>query len=142
MQYGRVNLRSVNIIVRDAQGRTLLQMRDGAAMSSPLLWGFWGGAVDANDENACHAAARELREELCVVASPAQFVALGERIDSRGQVAALVLYTPALQWQDIYVNEGAGAAFFWREEIERLPVAKSITWYLERHAHIFSAQPR
>jgi 8-oxo-dGTP pyrophosphatase MutT (NUDIX family) len=137
MQGSGVRLCSVNIVVRDSRGRTLLQMRDSAAKSSPLLWGFWGGAVDASDESAYHAASRELSEELCVPASPDDFVAIGERVDSRGHLAALVLYEPPLHWADIRVNEGAGAAFFWREEIDRLPVAKAVAWYLERHPHIF-----
>lgn len=142
MQDSRVRVCSVNILVRDSQGRTLLQMRDSAAKSSPLLWGFWGGAVDVNDEDAYHAASRELSEELCVSASPGDFTTLGERTDSHGHMAALVLYQPPLHWTDIHVNEGAGAGYFWREEIAQLPIARAIAWFLERHPHIFPSQIR
>ncbi|SAK87674.1 pyrimidine (deoxy)nucleoside triphosphate pyrophosphohydrolase [Caballeronia pedi] len=142
MQGSPVRLCSVNIVVRDSRGRTLLQMRDSAAKSSPLLWGFWGGAVDADDESAHHAAARELCEELCVTAQPGDFEPIGERVDSRGRLAALFLYGPFLRWEDIRVNEGAGAAFFWREEIDRLSVSNAVAWYLERHPHIFPGVDR
>jgi 8-oxo-dGTP pyrophosphatase MutT (NUDIX family) len=142
MQGSPVKLSSVNIVVRDSTGRTLLQMRDSAAKTSPLLWGFWGGAVDPGDEDAHHAAARELSEELGVSTKPGDFIALGERIDSRGRLAALLLFEPSLHWKDICVNEGAGAAFFWREEISQLAVSNSLAWYLERHPHIFPGKTR
>lgn len=132
----------MNVVVRDSQGRTLLQMRDSAAKSSPLLWSFWGGAVDAADESAYHAAARELSEELTVCATPADFVAVGERVDSRGRQAKLFLYTPPLHWNDFRVNEGAGAAFFWRAEIDRLPVSNTLAWYLQRHPELFPTSGR
>ncbi|WP_250508295.1 MULTISPECIES: NUDIX hydrolase [unclassified Caballeronia] len=142
MQVSPVVLSSVNIVVRDSRGRTLLQMRDSAARSSPLMWGFWGGAVDADDESAHHAAARELSEELCVCAQRSDFEPIGERVDSRGRLAALFLYRPSVHWEDIRVNEGAGAGFFWREEINRLPVSNAVAWYLERCPRIFPGLDR
>ena len=137
MQNAPLTLSSVNVIVRDSANRTLLQMRDSATKTSPLLWGFWGGAVEAADETANHAAARELSEELCVSAAPNDFVCLGERVDSHGRLAKLLWYRPPLSWDRIRICEGAGAGFFWRREIERLPIANVVAWYLLRHPVFF-----
>lgn len=138
MHEATLTLASVNVIVRDTAGRTLLQMRDSCAMTSPLLWGFWGGAVDASDKSAYDAATRELSEELCVAAAPDDFVSIGRRVDSRRRLAELLWYRPPLSWGQIRVCEGAGAAFFWRREIEKLPLANSVTWYLDRHPELFA----
>jgi len=131
-------LSSVNILVRDAMQRTLLQMRDSAAASSPLLWGFWGGAIDPTDANPFHAAARELNEELGLACAPEDFTLLAERCDSRGRIAQLMLYKPTPSWKDIEINEGAGAGFFWRSEIAALPVAASVTWHLAHYPQLFA----
>jgi 8-oxo-dGTP pyrophosphatase MutT (NUDIX family) len=132
-----LTLASVNVIVRDAAGRTLLQMRDSQTRISPLLWGFWGGAVDVSDESAHDAAARELSEELCVPAASADFLSLGRRVDSRRRLAELLLYRPPLSWKQICICEGAGAAFFWRREMRNLPLTNSVAWYLDRKPEFF-----
>lgn len=134
-------IKSVNILVRDAIGRTLLQIRNEDARTAPLLWGFWGGAVDVSDTGPDHAAARELGEELGVDASPDQFAVLAQRGRAAGHLAALLLYTPPLAWSDIRVCEGAGAGFFWRRELLRLPLARPVAWYLEHNPEFFADRP-
>ncbi|CAD6554811.1 hypothetical protein LMG28140_05538 [Paraburkholderia metrosideri] len=62
---------------------------------------------------------------------------MGQRIDSRGRMAALLLYQIPLAWGTFRVNEGAGAAFFWREEMKQLPLSNSVVWYLQRHPEFF-----
>ncbi|RFU81500.1 nudix domain, partial [Trichoderma arundinaceum] len=53
--------------VFDAQGRVLLVQR-AAHDSMPNLWETPGGAVDAGDPTILHGCARELREEVGLVA--------------------------------------------------------------------------
>ncbi|ALM81618.1 NUDIX domain-containing protein [Bordetella sp. N] len=127
---------SISILVRDRLGRPLLQMRDSRATLGPLCWSFWGGAVEPEDTDHTHTAARELEEELGIVASPADFIELARRIDSKGNEAALMLLPRTVEWGDFRVLEGAGAGFFLLKEIERLPVTRSLAWYLANRPEV------
>jgi len=134
-----LRITSVNVLIRDKAGRTFLQMRDGKARTEPLTWSFWGGAVDPSDANVESCAARELLEELGVAASPDQFRRLAERVGGDGQIAPLLLFLPPISWPEVSINEGAGAAFFWRSEIEAIPVSKSVGWYLRNRPEFLHA---
>ncbi|SSW65043.1 hypothetical protein AGI3411_01926 [Achromobacter agilis] len=112
-------------------------MRDGDAPSSPLVWSLWGGAIDADDAGPYECAARELAEELGVSANPGDFVHVGTR-QSSTQIALLLHYLHPLDWGRFLVKEGAGAGFFWREEIESIPISASLRYYLDRCASAFS----
>jgi 8-oxo-dGTP pyrophosphatase MutT (NUDIX family) len=131
-----VGVRSVSVLVRDGRGRTLLQFRDAFAQTFPLLWGFWGGAMSPVDASPAHCAARELEEELGVRASPADFTRVGVRESSTGE-AWLMRFGKPLEWADFVVQEGAGAAFFWRHEMLRLPVAKPLADHLRTDPDLF-----
>jgi 8-oxo-dGTP pyrophosphatase MutT (NUDIX family) len=128
---------NISILVRDRQGRSLLQMRDGKARSSPLLWGFWGGALEPGDADHLHAASRELEEELGIVAHPADFTEIGRRAGSDGQEAPLMLLARAIEWGGFRVLEGAGAGYFTLDEIRRLPVTRSLAWYVGNKPEVF-----
>jgi 8-oxo-dGTP pyrophosphatase MutT (NUDIX family) len=130
-------IRSVNVLVRDAAGRTFLQMRDGRARLHPLMWGFWGGGMSAEDADIAACAARELQEELRLAAAPADFEHLSERVGSDGQVAPLLLYRPPVHWSDVTILEGAGAGFFWRSEILQLPISKPLADHLRTDPELF-----
>lgn len=130
-------VRSVEILVRDAQGRTLLQMRDGQAETYPLTWSFWGGAVDASDLSLMHAAARELHEELSVLAAPDEFELVAKRIAPSGRVAPLVWLRRPLCWQYIEVREGAGAAWFCARELAALNATPSVFYHLQQNSSLF-----
>jgi 8-oxo-dGTP pyrophosphatase MutT (NUDIX family) len=128
---------SIGILVRDRRGRPLLQMRDSNATLGPLCWSFWGGAVEPEDADHTHTAARELEEELGIVASPGDFIEIGRRIDSKSNEAALMLLPRAIEWGDFRVLEGAGAGYFQLKEIEQLPVTRSLGWYLANRPEVF-----
>ncbi|WP_158219457.1 MULTISPECIES: NUDIX domain-containing protein [unclassified Achromobacter] len=128
---------SISILVRDRTGRPLLQMRDSGATLGPLCWSFWGGAVESEDADHAHTAARELEEELAIVAGPADFIELARRTGSDGQEAALMLLPRPVDWGDFRVLEGAGAGFFHLYEIRQLPVTKSLAWYLANRPDVF-----
>ncbi len=131
---------SVNILVRDPRRRTLLQFRDASTRTFPLQWGFWGGAMSPSDPSPAHCAARELREELELAASPGDFTRVALRISSRGE-AWLMLYRPAVEWAEFRVREGAGAAFLWRHEILRLPLSKPVAEHLSDDPELFGDVP-
>ena len=129
-------VRSVNVLVRDTRGRTLLQFRDAFTQTFPLLWSFWGGRMASHDASPAHCAARELREELALDALPADFAKVGVRTSSTGE-AWLMLFARPLEWGTFRVCEGAGAAFLWRHEILRLPLAKPVAEHLRSDPDLF-----
>jgi len=129
-------VRSVNVLVRDARGRTLLQFRDGSTPTFPLLWGFWGGKMDPTDASPAHCAARELREELALDAAETDLVKVGLRKSSLGE-AWLMLFGRPVEWGTFRVFEGAGAAFLWRHEIQRLPLSKPVAEHLRTDPQLF-----
>jgi hypothetical protein len=83
---------------------------------------------------------RELREELELAASPADFIRVGIRTSSRGE-AWLMLYRSAVEWADFRVREGAGAAFLWRSEMRRLPLSKPVAEHLRSDPDLFGDPP-
>jgi 8-oxo-dGTP pyrophosphatase MutT (NUDIX family) len=115
-------------------------MRDGSAPKAPLTWSLWGGAFEPDDLGPCECAARELREELGIDAHPTDFTLVGTRSSST-QKAVLMRYAPPLGWRDFSVNEGAGAGFFWRDEIERLSVSIPLRYYFDNYTALFAARP-
>lgn len=130
-------LRSVNIVVRCPEGRTLLQMRDGNAVAQPLLWSFWGGAINERDDGSGAAAARELAEEAGIAAHASDFELLAERRSST-QIAHLVLLRKPVGWRDLDIREGAGAGFFWARDMAQLPVTRAVRYHLEHHSMHFA----
>jgi len=129
---------NISILLRDRLGRSLLQMRDGAAVNGPLAWSFWGGAVEPEDADHRHAAARELEEELGIVAQPADFIEIGRRTGGDGQEAPLMLLPRPVEWGDFRVLEGAGAGYFHLDEIRQLQVTRSLGWYLANQPGVFA----
>lgn len=139
------SFKSVNILLRGADGRTLLQMRDGAGAGA-LTWGFWGGGVEASDVSLADCAVRELGEELRLEALPQDFAFLSFRGRRAGHLAALLLYRRSVAWTEIDVREGAGAGFFWRSELLRIDVSQAVREHLMARPDLFadwaSRQPR
>ena len=135
-----VAVRSVSVLVRNASGRTLLQLRDSFTETFPLLWGFWGGAMAPIDATPAHCAARELGEELALDALATDFDHVGVRRSSRGE-AWLMLYRRPVEWGMFQVREGAGAAFLWRREIIQLTLAKPVADHLRTDPDLFFDVP-
>lgn len=120
---------SVNILVRNNEGKILLQMRDSKPKRAPLAWDFWGGGLEG-DEEPLVAASRELSEELTLKPNPNDFKFLVEGSDSAGRVF-FVEYLKPLTWKDILVAEGAGAAFFTPEEILQINITDRVEWFMK-----------
>jgi 8-oxo-dGTP diphosphatase len=102
-----------HVLVRDREGRFLLQLRDDVpGIAYPGWWSLFGGGLEG-DEDLRTAACRELLEETGLVASPEALRPFGRAI-SRWSAKRLRLYVYAWDWsgaaRDIRLGEGAGFA--------------------------------
>jgi 8-oxo-dGTP pyrophosphatase MutT (NUDIX family) len=122
----------VNILLRDRQGRLLMQFRDSAAPAEPLQWDFFGGGME-DDESPEACARRELKEELGIDARPEQMHELFSLMVEAGQ-QYYFLYLPTVDWGDFHVNEGAGCAFFWPTDIPLLARLQNVKAIADRLA--------
>jgi ADP-ribose pyrophosphatase YjhB (NUDIX family) len=132
-----VKIESVDIVVRAANLDLLLQIRDRHAKIRPFMWGFWGGRVAPCDVDAIAAALRELKEELDVDAERRDLHVLCNYINCDGQLASLIEYRRAVTWKEFSVREGAGAAFFGREDIQAIPASPDVVWAVHNVQSLF-----
>ncbi len=111
----------VDLIIRNAAGKYLLQMRDGAdGIPYPLMWDFFGGGVE-DGEDPFTAASRECLEELGLAPVRGALRMLGALPKPNGR-AFVIAYEVPLEWGEFRVLEGAGAGFFSKEEIRKIPL--------------------
>ncbi len=115
---------SVGILITNKAGEYLLQMRDGTpGICNPLRWNFFGGRRN-NLEEIISGAMRELSEELDIIANSEEFKILGDIIFPDGEFYTLTQYLKPITWRDFSVNEGAGAAFFTKQELEQINITE------------------
>src|SRR3989344_1154946 len=112
------------IIFRNREGKILLQFRDGNAPSDPLGWSFFGGIAEGK-ESPMDAAIREVKEELNMDLVPQNVRLLAEHhwtSPNTGQEKIVYLYEgiSPIDWGDIAIREGAGAAFLTKDEVAKL----------------------
>ena len=118
------------LLLRNAEGKFLLQMRDNnPGIYSPLQWDFFGGGVEEGEE-IVQAAKRELLEELGIDANIEDFIPVGH-IEHREVEEHLVSFTPMVEWGQFKVFEGAGAAFFPREDFAKIPITNVVKVLME-----------
>lgn len=123
--------RYAGIIFRDHVGRVLLQFRDDLASKSPLCFAIFGGAALVG-ENGVQTALREIKEELGLDLTPADVRPLTELSwhstlkDEMIEVEIFEALKP-LAWGEFVINEGCGAAFLSRAEVESLPFVSPLT---------------
>lgn len=123
---------TVGILLIDRAGKYLLQMRDGTeGICNPLKWNFFGGGRN-EDEDVTDAAIRELEEELGITAGKDDFKIIGETIFPDGEFYTLTQYMHPISWKDFSVNEGAGAAFFSKEELSKIDMTSKTKIIIER----------
>lgn len=118
---------SALVIVKDRDGRVLLQFRDHHTQLDPLTWGLWGGRIEADDASPTAAALRELREELGIEAEPQELEELAQFIDPQGMRAHLFRYATPVGWESINIREGAGAGFFSSEDLRVLQLPERLS---------------
>lgn len=125
---------AVSILITDALGRVLLQLRDAKAPVCPDMWGTVGGAVEA-DESPDEAAARELAEETGLRDLPLTPLWVAELpADSGVGTTVRHVYTAATELTDadITVGEGADIRFVPREQVLDLPMTPATRTVLSR----------
>lgn len=120
------------IVLQNAEGKYLLQMRDNTpGIQCPLMWDGFGGGIEEGEEPLA-GALRELKEELDVDASPEDLEPLGALMLGGRTQYYFKLKRP-VSWKDFSVNEGAGAAFFFPEDMALLPAAEPVrAFFVER----------
>ncbi len=119
------------VIIRNCDGKYLLQFRDGAAPENPLLWDFFGGSREKG-ETPVECAIREVDEELELKVTPDDLENLGE-FEWPGHKDNAILCKKTMEWDDIRLHEGAGCAFFTPEEILQLPSVAYVPGFVERY---------
>ena len=107
------------VIAVDADGKFLLQMRDGNG-SNPLRWCFFSGSIEPG-EDPLEAAMREFLEETGIERHPTQFAHVAT-YDHGPRCFVRHVYRLAVPvaWAMIALGEGAGAGFFTRDELRAL----------------------
>lgn len=122
------------LILRDREGRILLQLRDdrpGVAFGGH--WGLFGGAVEKG-ETLTEAACREIAEELGVSLDPARLVPHGVILSSSPHRARIFFLrsTQPVSPGEIRLGEGAGFGFFTDAQVPALRLVPSLRPALAR----------
>lgn len=96
-----------------------MQYRDSGAPTCPLMWSFFGGVADSEEETVEAAIIREVKEELDIDIAKEDFRLLGDEVHSEESERHMFLfeYIKPITWKDVEIYEGAGAAFLSKEEI-------------------------
>ncbi|MER6188136.1 NUDIX hydrolase [Streptomyces sp. NPDC001652] len=124
-------IRTASVLLVDKHGRLLMQLRDENAPTSRNMWAIPGGRIEAG-ESADLAAKRELFEETGVSVDEAlELFWHGLRTFS-GRYAECNVYCAATQAtsEDIVLGEGADMKFLAVEEIESLPLAENMRFFI------------
>lgn len=124
---------SANYLVKNGEGKYLLQMRNGKeGICNPLMWNFFGGGLENADEEPLKTALREMKEEIGIEAVERDFKFLGT-VEEGEKMVYVFDYIPKLEWSDITVNEGAGAGWFTKEEILRIPITEKTKLIVDKY---------
>lgn len=124
---------SANYLVRNSDGKYLLQMRNGKeGICNPLMWNFFGGGLEHPDEEPVRTAMREMKEEIGIEANEQDLVLLGT-VEEGEKMVYVFSYTPSLEWSDIQAHEGAGAGWFTKDEMIRIPITEKTKLIVEKY---------
>ncbi|MCD4770846.1 NUDIX domain-containing protein [archaeon] len=121
---------SVGIILRNEEGKFLLQHRDDKEeIACRNMWGLFGGAVDGGEAPE-EAVVREIMEELCFdVSGKVKFI---EKINIPGISDVYIYeYLGTVEIDELEQKEGQGMRFFSVEEVRKENVVLSVRKFIE-----------
>ena len=123
MYYRRVAL----FVLRDKDGRVLLQYKDKNAPFLPEHWAFFGGGIDEN-ETPEEAAKREAKEEIGIELDNIRFFRRYEFQEEKGLYEKFVFIAP-LEHSPVSLKkqqeEGQDLGLFSFEELKKLKVSNN-----------------
>ena len=110
------------IIFTNKRGEVLLQKKDLTFKRWPGRWSFFGGGLEQN-ENPAEALRREVKEEIGYDLTDEKLFTVYDYVDADRQ-GKMHIYTANFNESisSISIGEGAGFAFFAKEEIDGLSV--------------------
>jgi 8-oxo-dGTP diphosphatase len=121
--------RGAGVILHDAAGRVLMQLRDDApGIAYPGWWTVFGGGVEPG-ETLRAAAAREVAEEIGVALDPAALVPFARALSSwgEGRLRLYLFAAPAgFGPEAVRVAEGAGFAFLTPAQVASMRVIPEV----------------
>ncbi len=107
-------------------------MRDGTeGICNPLKWNFFGGSIKDN-EDPIAGAVRETQEELGIKVNPDDFELLGKLQPHDDRIVYVVRYGQPIDWQDIIIQEGAGAGYFTKDELLQIDITDATRILIEK----------
>jgi len=108
------------VILRDAEGKFLLQFRDSGAPTGKLRFTLFGGSIDEGETPEAGALRETLEElELAVRPEDLRLVTVKPFFQEelmQDETLNIFEVTKPVSWDDIRIREGAGAAFLTKEE--------------------------
>ncbi len=117
-------------IILNSKAEVLLQKKDSGYLWAPNKWGFFGGAVE-EDENPSDSIKREIKEELGMKLDDFSFFKkypiYDKSIDGKERNGNLYIFTVKFNnsLETLKLKEGGGFAFFTQDEIPKLPMINS-----------------
>lgn len=121
----------VNVILEDAQGRTVVQLRDGLSFGG--LWGLFGGWVEAGEE-PLQTAIREIHEELSITLVESRLTFIDVYVIHVVHARDFVYHYPVTDGlANAHLNEGQAFQFMSRAELRRVAMVphhlELLEWY-------------
>ncbi len=117
-----------SVIIKNKEGKYLLQLRGKDAPTAKNQWGLFGGHMEEN-ESPIEAAERELKEELNLDFTRDRFIFLETMTleDADEGTVHQHLFNLLLESEEkIKLGEGEGYGFFAKKAIEQLNLQKSM----------------
>ena len=110
------------IIFTNERGEVLLQKKDLGFKRWPGRWSFFGGGLEGNEDPA-EALKREIKEEIGYNLNEVELFTVYDYADADRQ-GKMYVYTAKFNApiSSISIGEGAGFAFFAKEEIDDLNI--------------------
>ncbi|MEM1266034.1 MAG: NUDIX hydrolase [Pseudomonadota bacterium] len=112
-------LAAISVLLRDAEGRFLLQLRDDRPdVLGGGMWGLFGGLIEPGEDLAT-AALREVAEETGMTLSAEELTPVAKTISEGAQRTRLYVAASSRRVGpgDIRLGEGAGFAFLTQRQL-------------------------